>query len=206
MKNLLSNKWRIVLLLIILVAAAIGGIFTGNKLSDMRANNEINRSVDETLGLAKRTGIISSLALNVKPASISAHSGTPAKVYLILTNKSNRPLILNKWLSPAPAAFGNNQLPIKQIVKKNGREVGYTGSVVLNPPLTDKDFFKLKAGESKSIGVDLLNGPHGGRWDMLSPGEYNVELWYETYFTGRYIGVNAWTGMTNHVVVKVKVL
>ena len=77
---------------------------------------------------------------------------------------------------------------------------------VLRTAAQKQDFRKLGPGRSLDITVGDLSEPARiGVWDMSSPGVYNVEIWYETYLTGRYIGVHAWTGMTNHVVVQVTV-
>lgn len=161
--------------------------------------------MDEYTGLGDRTGIAGDLALFVQPMRLSIKPGQPVKVRLVLTNKGKRPMFLSKRLSPAPAAYESNQLPLKVTVTRNGLPVEYRGDPVLYPPHTKRDFFRLDPGRSRHLTVDLSAGPQGGRWDMSAPGEYVVEAWYETYLTGRYIGVNAWTGMSNHVVLQVTV-
>lgn len=206
----LKNKWNIALILLVVITAGIGGVFTGDWMYSRNQKVVMKQQrLDESLGLAERTGITGDLALQVKPINLTVKSGDPLRVNLTLINKSKQSMMLNEWFTPAPASYDNNQIPFKQIVKslnKPMRYVGYTGNIVLFPPHAKKDFMQLAAGQTHSFDVDLAKGPNDGRWNISAPGKYSIELWYETYLTGKYSGVNAWTGMTNHVIVKVTVL
>jgi hypothetical protein len=206
--NFILNKYpwvKPVLIIAVLVIGGIGGVWTGNWLASRRPDpRQIQR--DEYVGLGTRTGLVGDLSLSVHPVSVTIRSGEPIRVRLTLTNNGEKTILLNSWFTPAPAEFGNNQLPFKVKVTRNGAPVPYIGDAVLFPPHTKKDFLKLRPGEKRVVSVDLSRGPHGGRWDLSAPGNYTFEVWYETYLTGRYIGVKAWTGMTNHVIVNVVVL
>lgn len=193
------------LILAALIAAGIGGVWTGNRLADRRAALDEEIRMDEYVGLGARTGLTTDLALLVDPLSLMVRPGEQIRVNLTLVNRGSRMVKLNGWLVPAPADFESNQLPFKVAVTKDGRRVGYSGNAVLLPPHTKKDFFALRPGERKVISVALSHGPNNGRWDTSTPGDYTFEVWYETYLTGRYVGVNALTGMTNHVIVKVTI-
>lgn len=199
------NPLIFVLIAVLLAATAIGGVLAGNYLSRRNAVQAEGRRVDEYQGLGDRTGLTGEVTLLVKPLSITVESGDRFSVSLILTNKTSRTLLLNDWFTPAPAKFGSNQLPIKMIVRRSGQEVEFLGQPRLLPPHTRKDFMALAARESKTFPVEVTTAGGTGRWDMAEPGNYSVELWYETYLSGRYIGVKAWNGMTNHVVVQVTV-
>ncbi|MHB1458534.1 MAG: hypothetical protein ACYC0V_16620 [Armatimonadota bacterium] len=201
-----KNKWNIVMILVLAAVAILSGIFTDRWISSRQPDPIRQQRLDETLGLAERTGITGELALQVNPVNLTAKSGDPINVRLTLKNNSKRNMTISKWLTPAPAAYENNQLPMKQIVKASNKPVGYRGNIVLFLSHKKKDFMRLTSGQSYSFDVDLTKGPDDGRWNMSTPGKYSVELWYETYLTGKYSGVRAWTGMTNHVVVKVTVL
>lgn len=205
-----KDYWRrLGLILLVLVIAGVAGVWTGNKLADKRAvtnkqNNEARR-LDEDLGLGQRSGLTGDLDLKVDQIKLTVDSGKPVKVVLTLTNKTRKLLMLNDWFTPAPADFKSNQLPFKVIVSKAGRKVPFLGNAIIYPPHTKKDFLKIEPGKSKSIPVELSRYPGIGRWDMTASGNYTIELWYETYLTGKYVGVNAWTGMTNHVIMQVTV-
>jgi hypothetical protein len=200
-----SPWWKIGLVILVVAVAGVGGVLTGNRLADKRAVVDEGRRLDEDIGLGERTGLTGALDLQVAPTSLNVASGQPAKVNLTLTNKTDRPLTLNGWLNPAPADFISNQIPFKMMVTRAGSKVAFRGNPVLYPPHEKKDFFQLRPGARKVIPVDLSELHGIGRWDMSAPGEYAVELWYETYLTGRYVGISAWTGMTNHVIVRVTV-
>lgn len=202
----LKNRWNIVLILAVITAACIGGIMTGNKIADVRAAVGKQQQIDETLGLAQRTGITSELTLQVNPVRITAKSGDPMKISLTLGNTSKKPILLNGWLTPAPAFYESNQLPFKQAVTISGREIGYRGNIILYPPHKKSEFIRLDPGKTYTVNVDVTRGPDDGRWNISTPGTYTIELWYETYLTGKYSGVRAWTGMTNHIVVKATAL
>lgn len=189
----------------ILLIGAIGGIVVGMLLSRPDAKEEKLRRIDEYTGLGERTGLTGDLALTVDPVSLTVVQVRPIRVRLVLENRTARTLVLNGWLTPAPADFNISQLPFKVRVTAGGRPVPFRGSPLLFPPHTKKDFFKLRPGERKTVSVDLAGSPGIGKWDLSAPGEYAFEVWYETYLTGRYIDVNAWTGMTNHVIVQVTV-
>jgi hypothetical protein len=191
------------LILLVAILAAVGGIIAGNWIFRRHAAAQESARLDEYVGLAEHTGLAGELDLQVNPVSLTVPPGKPAKVMLTLTNRTTRPMTLNGWLTPAPALYQSNQLPFKVQITKNGRPVRYTGNSVLYPPHTKKDFFVLQPGQSKQIVTDLSRGTDDGKWDMSKPGVYTAEAWYETYLTGRYIGVHAWTGMTNHVIVKI---
>lgn len=199
-------QWRrLVLILCVLAVAGVSAVLTGGWLADRRAAQDEERRLDEHVGLGERTGMTGDLALHVDPLDLAISPGQDAGVNLTLTNKTSETMMLNAWFTPAPADFGSNQLPLKMIVSTSGRKVGFIGDPVLFPPHRKSDFIELQPGQSKVIPVELSRSAGMGRWDMSAPGDYTVELWYETYLTGRYIGVNAWTGMTNHVVVRVTV-
>lgn len=201
-----KNKWNITLLLLVAAVAVIGGVLTDKWISGRQPDPLKQRRLDESLGLAERTGITGDLALQVHPVNLTVKSGDPIKVTLTLINNSRRDMTLNRWLTPAPTAFESNQLPMKQVVKMADRPVGYRGNIVLYPSHEREDFMRLESGKTHSFEADLTKGPENGRWNISTPGKYSIELWYETYLTGKYSGVHAWTGMTNHVIVRVTVL
>jgi len=195
------------LALLVMIVAAVTGIRTGNWIVHRRAVADEARRVDEYVGLGERTGLTGELELQVEPRSMTIAAGQPIKIELTLINKTPKTILLNSWFWEAPAEFRSNQLPFKVIVTRSGKTVGFRGNVPLFPPHTKRDFRELGPGQSLPIEVaDLSKTPRIGTWDMSSPGVYRVEIWYETYLTGRYIGVHAWTGMTNHVVVQVTVV
>lgn len=202
----LSRLQVAALIVVVLVVAAVAGIAAGNWLAGKHTIDDRYRRLDESVGLGQRSGIAGTLMLNVEPARLAVRQGEPVKVRLVLTNRSRGSETINGWLQLSPAGFGSNQLPLKVVVVRPGARIRYRGQAAVFPPHAGRDFLTLGPGESKSIDVDLSRGVGGGRWDMSKPGVYNVEVWYETYLTGRYIGVKAWTGMTNHVVVRVTVL
>ncbi len=187
------------------IIAAAAGIYAGNWIFRRHAAAQESARLDEYVGLGEHTAMTGELDLAVSPVSLTTSPGGPAKVALTLTNRTSRPLILNAWLTPAPAAFQSNQLPFKVRISMNGKPVRYTGNPVLYPPHKKKDFFTLGPGQSRQLTVDLSRGPDGGKWDISKPGVYTAEVWYETYLTGQYIGVHAWTGMTNHVITRITV-
>lgn len=194
------------LALLVMILAAVAGIRTGNWIVHRRAVAEEARRVDEYVGLGERTGLTGELELQVEPRSMTVAAGQPIKIEIALINRTPKTIRLNSWLSQAPAEFRSNQLPFKVIVTKAGKPVAFQGNIPLFPPHTKRDFRELGPGQSLPIEVaDLSKSVKIGKWDMSSPGVYRVEIWYETYLTGRYIGVQAWTGMTNHVVVQVTV-
>ncbi|HUV05120.1 MAG TPA: hypothetical protein VMX94_08430 [Armatimonadota bacterium] len=193
------------LILLAFLAAGVGGVWTGNWLADRRAALEDKIRMDEYLGLGTRTGLTTDVGLLVDPLSLAVRPSREVKVNLTLVNRGRRTVKLNGWFTPAPAYFESNQLPFKVIVTRDGRSVPYRGNAALFPPHTKKDFVTLRPGERRLIPVDLSRGPGNGRWDLSAPGDYTLEVWYETYLTGRCVGVEALTGMTNHVIVKVTV-
>lgn len=181
------------------------GIIFGNWLADRSKSSTDLQRMDEYLGLGERTGIAGDVALQVDPGSLDIHPGQPAKVKLTLKNEGLSTAYLNGWLAPTPANLDSNQFPVKVKITKDKHKVLYRGSFSLPPFHMKKDFFALDPGKSKDISVDLAASPGNGRWEMSSPGTYEVEVWYETYLTGKYIGMKAWTGTTNHVIVRVRV-
>ena len=199
------NPLIFVLIAILLVAVGIGGVLVGNWLSRRNAVREEGRRVDEYEGLGDRTGLTGEVTLLVNPISLTVESGDKFSVSLTLTNKTSRTLLLNDWFTPAPAKFRSNQLPIKMVVRKSGKEVQFFGQPKLFPLHTKKDFMALEPGASKTFSIEVTTSGGAGRWDMAQPGVYTVEIWYETYLSGKYIGVKVWNGMTNHVVVQVTV-
>ena len=199
------NPLIYVLIAIILIAAGVGGILAGNWLSRRNAIREEGRRVDEYQGLGERTGLTGEVTLQVNPISMTVESGDRFSASLTLTNKTSRALLLNNWLTPAPARFQSNQLPVKMVVRKSGRGVRFFGQPKLLPLHAKKDFAALGPGKSKVFRVEMNTVGGMGRWDIAEPGVYSVEIWYETYLSGKYIGVKAWNGMTNHVVVQVTV-
>lgn len=194
------------IMVVVAAIAGIAGVMAGNWLTNRRAVSEKGRQVDEFLGLGERTGLTGDLDLLATPLNLTIHPGEPIKVKLTLINKTTAPMTLNGWLTPAPADFRSNQLPFKVAVHQNNRKVRYIGDPILFPPHKKKDFFTLLPKETKVISPDLSLGAGGGKWNLSTHGVYTFEVWYETYLTGRYVGVHAWTGMTNHVVVHVTVV
>lgn len=197
-----SRRILIFLIVLMFLAASIGGILTGKWLVGKRSAADRYRLIDEYQGLGERTGLTGELGLSVNPVRLNAYVNQPIMVELILTNNSKKNMTLNGWLTPAPASFNSNQLPLKVLVTKNGRNVGFHGNMVLFPPHEKDDFFTLGPGERKSIHTNLLLGPGNGKWDVSVPGVYNMEIWYESYLTRIYAGSDAWTGMSNHVIVQ----
>jgi hypothetical protein len=194
------------LALLVIVVAAVAGIRAGNWIVHRRAVADEARRVDEYVGLGERTGLTGELELQVEPRSVTIAAGQPIKIELTLINKTPKPMMLNSWFSEAPAEFRSNQVPFKVIVTKAGKTVAFRGNIPLFPPHEKRDFRRFGPGKSLAITVaDLSRPARIGTWDMSTPGVYSIEIWYETYLTGRHIGVNAWTGMTNHVVVQVTV-
>lgn len=202
-----GRKWvRLIAVLTVLAVGALGGVWTGNWWTNSRPDRSRLCQRDEYVGLGPRTGLTGNVTLSVQPINISVKAGEPVNVSLTLANRGRKPVLLNSWFTPMPAVFKSNQLPIKVRVTRNGEPVAYRGNAVLFPLHTKRDFIKLRPGEERDIRVDISRGPDGGRWDVSIPGQYKFEIWYETYLTGRYIGVKAWTGMTNHVIVNALVL
>jgi uncharacterized cupredoxin-like copper-binding protein len=196
----------VILLAIGVAAVAIAfGMLFGNWVSNHRKSSADLQRVDEYLGLGERTGLTGNITLQVDPCNLEVKAGEPAKVRLILKNEGHSRAYLNGWLDPTPANLGNNQFPIKVSITRDKEKIHYQGNFLLPPPHSNKDFFTLDPGKSREISVDLSRCAGNGRWEMFSPGIYTVEVWYETYLTGRYIGINAWTGTTNHVIVQIKV-
>lgn len=192
-------------LLLVAVAAAVAGVAAGNWMMDKLAAREAKQQTDEYVGLAERTGMTGDLELLVSPLHVTVYPGEPVKADLTLVNRGRRTLMLNGWLTPVPANMGNNQFPLKVRVSGDSQPAEYRGNYVLFPPHKKRDFFPLEPMGRKTFTADLSSGPNNGRWILTTPGEYKIEAWYETYLTGRYAGVKAWTGMTNHVVVGVSV-
>lgn len=195
----------------VIVIAAVAGLLAGNWVSarmDARAREQGKLAeIDEYQGLAQRFGITGDLTLQVEPASQTVLPGAPIKLTVRLTNRSKRRLMLNSWIEPYPAMLGSNQLPLKVDIRLRRQPVSYHGDSVIRSLHKKKDFVALRPGESKSTVIDLMKPTSGrGRWDMSAPGTYEVALWYETYLSGKWAGVNAWTGMTNPYVVQVTVV
>lgn len=200
-----QNRQRTVLVIILLVIAAGAGILTGNWLSNTHKSSEDLAHLDEYIGVGKRTAIPGDLELTVNPVTLSVNHDDPIRVTLKLTNHSKQSMLLNNWFTPAPSDLRSNQMPFKVIVRGNGRNANYRGTMNILPPHKSGDFQTLDAGKSIDIPMELSQGSSAKGWDMSTPGLYSAEIWYETYLTGKYIGVNAWTGLTNHVVVQITV-
>ena len=188
-----------------LIVTAVLGVMAGNWWADRHASSDKLIRMDEYVGLGPRTGLTGEVELLVQPTSLMIESGQPVNINLTLINRTKKTLVMNGWLVPTPSEFKNNQFPIKIVCSQNRRGVPYRGNITLLPPHKKKDFFNLQPGERKTVTFDLSRGPGDGRWDAAAPGVYTFEVWYETYLTGRYIGVDAWTGMTNHAIVLVTV-
>jgi hypothetical protein len=188
-----------------LVAAAFAGILTGGWLINRNNNAEKLMNLDEYVGLAQRTGLTGELSLSLNPVEIAINPSEPLRLNLSLTNSGSKSLVLNNWLTPAPAELRSNQLPFKVIVTRDGHPIHYNGTMSVLPPHRSNDFLILKPGQSQSIPMEISRGTGGRGWNMSVPGSYRVEVWYETYLTGKYIGMKAWSGMTNHVVAQVTV-
>jgi len=203
-----GRRWppgpRFALILAILAFAGVAGVLVGNSLAGRDSVRDEAGRIDEYQGLGERTGLTGELALAVEPMSLAVQTGQPITVNLNLTNTTRKKMILNGWLTPVPAELNSNQMPIQVQVSREGRKVGFQGNSILLPPHTEDDFFVLEPGKSKVVQVDLSRTA-SGVWNVREPGDYAFEVWYETYLTGKYVGVKAWTGMTNHVVVQVRV-
>lgn len=197
---------RAVLLAAAVVTVAIAlGMFSANWVLSHRKSSADLQRIDEYLGLGERTGLTGDLALQVDPLDLAVKPGEPAVVKLALKNTSRSTIYLNGWLQPTPSNLGDNQFPLKVSITQDDHPVRYEGNFTLPPPHGNRDFFALAPGAIRKIPVDISKSPGNGRWGMARPGSYNAEIWYETYLTGKYVGVRAWTGMTNHVIVHVKV-
>lgn len=191
------GRWRIYIMLLVAVVAGASGLLVGSRLFDAGSSNKEMQRVDEILGLGERTGLVGDLGLSVEPKQTAVNSGSPLRIKLTLVNNGRKPVLLNGWLTPVDAGFDNNQYPLKMRVLRAGQPVTVSGNELVAPPHRRSDFFKLKPGKKEIVTLDLSKGD---KWGMETPGEYTVEIWYESYLTGKYSGVNAWTGMTNHVV------
>ncbi len=193
----------------IVVIAAAAGLLVGNRVSTRMEQRAEEREklahVDEYQGLAQRSGITGELLLDVQPPSQTVTPGSPIELTVKLTNRSKRRMMLNSWIEPYPALLTSNQLPLKIDIRYKRQRITYHGDAVLRPLHEKKDFLPLRPGESKSTVIDLSKPAGRGRWDMSAPGTYEVAVWYETYLSGKWIGVKAWTGMSNPVVVLVTV-
>lgn len=202
---------RYLLVAAVLIVAAVAGLLVGNWVSarmDAGAGErEKLAEIDEYQGLAERSGITGDLTLDVRPASQTVSPGEPIKLTVRLTNRGKRTFVLNAWIEPYPAMLGSNQLPLKVDIRLGRQTVSFHGDSVILAMHEKKDFFALRPGETRSTVIDLMKPASGrGRWDMSAPGTYEVALWYETYLSGKWIGVRAWTGMTNPFVVQVTVV
>lgn len=198
------------MLLVAALVVAVAGILLGNWIFTRMETHSRERGklaeIDEYQGLAERSGITGELTLEVQPASQTVSPGAPIKLTVTLTNRSKRALMLNSWIEPYPAMLGSNQLPLKVDIRLRRQPVSYHGDSVIRSPHKKSDFVALRPGESRSVMIDLMKPASGrGRWDMTAPGTYEVALWYETYLSGKYAGVRAWTGMSNPYVVQVTV-
>jgi hypothetical protein len=196
-KRKFAGRWLYIALPIFLLAA-FAGIYTGNRLSDRISAKNDQVYIDEYTGLGARTGLTGELELAVNPVKISTHKGQPARVEITITNSSRKNILLNGWLKPMPANFNSNQFPVKVSIKRAGKPMERKGSLDIMPAHAKKDFITLRPGESRSFTVDLT----GFGFNLSKPGLYSAEFWYETYLSGRYAGVKAWTGMTNHAIVQ----
>lgn len=188
------------------VAAGMGllaGNWAGDRLDRHASERERLAQVDEYQGLAQRVGITGEVVLDVHPASQTIAPGTPAVLTVRLTNRSRKRIFLNSWVEPYPALLASNQLPLKVDIRLNRERISYHGDAVVRALHEKEDFVALRPGESRTVTIDLAKPAGRGRWDMSTPGVYEVALWYETYLSGKWVGVNAWTGMTNPVVVQV---
>jgi hypothetical protein len=205
-----SGKKPFALVAAVIVVAAVAGLLAGVLICrrlDVRAGeNEKFAQIDEYQGLAQRSGITGDLTLDVEPASQTVRPGAPLRLTVRLTNRSKRVLTLNSWIEPYPAMLGSNQLPLKVDIRLRREPVTYHGDSVILPLHTRNDFLTLRPGESKSTVIDITKPASGrGRWDLSTHGTYEIAFWYETYLSGKWIDVNAWTGMTNPYVVQVVV-
>jgi hypothetical protein len=185
----------------ILLLAVFAGIYTGNRLSDRLSAKNNQLYVDEYTGLGARTGLTGELKLSVTPMKLSARLGEPAQVEITITNRGKKSIRLNGWMKPLPSSFNSNQFPVRVLMKYEGRPMEHKGSLKVMPAHLKKDFLTLKPYESHSFTVDLTKLG----WNLSKPGAYSAEFWYETYLSGRYAGVKAWTGMTNHAIVQLTV-
>jgi hypothetical protein len=202
----ISQDWRkIALAVLLLVLAASAGVVTGSWIAGRAPNSKDLGQLDENVGLAPRTGLTGVLKLAVDPITFQVESGKPIRLRLKLVNSGTQQLALNKWFTPVPAELHSNQFPFKVIVTRDGQPMHYYGALAIPPPHKQDDFLTLSPGQAMDLDMDIYQGANRRGWDMSVPGDYKVEVWYETYLTGKYVGVNAWTGMTNHVVAQVTV-
>ncbi|MCL6519858.1 MAG: hypothetical protein K6T99_08500 [Armatimonadetes bacterium] len=200
---------KFALLILTFVAVGVGGFTFGNWLLDRWGGGskaEEIRWVDEYQGLGERSGTSTALKIQAEPSSLTVRAGQPIRITIRLTNYSQRRLTLNAWLEPYPAYFRSNQFPLKVFILKSGKPIRFKGNATILPPHTKYDFFYLEPGATRSVNINLASGFRGGKWDFSEPGEYEVYLWYETYLTGRSIGLDAWTGRTNAVCVKIRII
>lgn len=197
---------KLILALAITVTALLLGSRVGEWFSDRRMNYESENRVDEYVGLGKRTGLTGQLTLDVTPREITVKSGDPIKVDVTFKNNSPNDILLSKELAPVPSYWDSSQFPLKLKITRNGKEITHSGNIVLLAEQDRNDFFTISGKQNKTVEVDLSQGPKGGKWNNTRPGTYRYEIWYETYRSGRAIGIKAWTGMTNHAVINVEVL
>jgi len=195
----MSTRYLRYLIPVVAVIVAYSGFRFGMWLFSRGSglSPEDERWIDEYHGLAERTDQSRRLGLSVEPSKIVVRVGQPIIVKVRLVNKSKKSLVLNSWLRPYPDYLKSNQFPLKISVERNGEPLFCRGNPEVRPPHTRKDFFILEPGASKEINFDLTSRHGSIVWDFSEPGRYVVSVWYESYLTGRAIGVKAFTGKTN---------
>ena len=198
---------KYIMLAVAVIAVGYAGLRFGgwlfNRPTGMKPEDV--RWIDEYQGLGQRTGVSRELVISGEPSAMSVRARKPIRVRVRLTNRGRRTLILNSWLRPYPAYLESNQLPLKVSIAKDGRALTCRGNAEMLPPHTKTDFFRLGSGRSRDVTFDLATTRGSTVWDLTQPGEYDVRIWYETYLTGRSIGVKAWTGVTNAALVRITV-
>lgn len=189
------------------ILVAFSGFEFGKWILGRRSglSSEDEQWIDEYQGLAPRTDRSDQLFLSIEPSSAVVRVGQPIVLKVRITNKGSKPLVLNSWLEPYPACFKSNQFPLKVSVVRDGQELACRGNAELRPFHTKKDFFDLKPGESREVRFDLTSRKRSFVWDFARPGNYRVSVWYESYLTGRPIGVRAFTGKSNTATVNILV-
>ncbi|MBP6963370.1 MAG: hypothetical protein KBC96_03080 [Armatimonadetes bacterium] len=190
-----------VVVLVAAVAGWLASLWVSARLDAGADERRRMAEVDEYEGLGERSGIKNDLVLDVRPAAQSVASGAPIGLTVLLTNRGSRSIMLSSWVEPYPAILASNQLPLKVDIKRGGERTTYHGDAAVMPLHRKGDFLSVRPGETKSFAVEINKPGARGRWDMSAPGTYEIALWYETYLSGKYAGVRAWTGMTNPVVV-----
>jgi peptidyl-Lys metalloendopeptidase len=104
--------------------------------------------------------------------SIFADVDNAGMVQFKVTNTSKQAIKVPSWQLPS-GALDSDLFE----VYSDGKKVEYVGKMIKRAPLTEADFIKLRAGESKLISVDLSTV-----YDMSQDGEYSIR--FKSYLQG----------------------